>query len=431
MKKYIDKVIGLFRNNSLFQIFSSRLFVQATTILQSIIISRLLGPDGKGQFTETILWPTIVASLSMLGLYTAIVRISAKKNISEYYDITRSVLHVTLLTGLLGMAISYVINSNMFSQKTFLVIAQFYAIYALIYNINRGLSAINNGRGNMGIFSISSSILNPVFFICVLILYICKKVSIETLLLSLLFANFCSLAFLFYKRSREKGKKLIPAYKMIRYSLRFSLSDFSEPLYAYYDKAIIAFILSSYDLGLYTIAYSSAAVINVVSSTFSIQLFSNVARGAMNNLFAYVRFNFIIMFLISLCMCVLFPFVIPFVFGEDFKPSVIIAILLLPVCIMQGQSAVIERVILARGLPYVGVQAKIITICFFALIAFLFNILGVSSLTTLAILLLFVQSIYLAYMYCKMKHIFKNCRIFPNIEDIVIFLKKINHIIVK
>ena len=424
MKKYIDKIKRLFQYNTLFQLFSSRLFVQATTILQSII-SRLLGPEGKGEFTEAILYPTLVASLSMLGLYTGIVRISAKKNVSEYYNITQSVLYVTLITGTLGLVISYIINSYMFTQKYFLVTTQFYAVYALIYNINRGLSAINNGRGNMGIFSISSSILNPVFFLCILVLCILKKISIETLLLSLLFANFCSLAFLFYKRDREKGKKILSPFKMLRYSLRFSPSDFSEPLYAYYDKAIVAFILSSYDLGLYTIAYSAAGLINIVSSTFSIQLFSNVARGETRNLFAYMRINFITMFLISLCMCVLFPFIIPFVFGNEFKPSVIIAILLLPVCILQGQSFVIERAILAKGLPFVGVQAKTLTIVFFAGGAFLFKFLGISSLVTFAILLLCVQSIYLAYMHHRMKQVFADCRIFPNIKDIIILFRKI------
>ena len=154
MNKYIDNIKRLFLNNSLFQLFSSRLFVQATTILQSIIISRLLGPEGKGQFTEAILYPTLVASLSMLGLYTGIVRISAKKNVGNYYNITQSVLYVTLITGIFGFVISYIINSYMFNQKSFLLIAQIYSVYALIYNLNRGLSAINNGRGNIGIFSI-------------------------------------------------------------------------------------------------------------------------------------------------------------------------------------------------------------------------------------------------------------------------------------
>lgn len=427
----MSKIKLLIQHNSLFQLFSSRLFVQGTTILQSIVISRLLGPEGKGEFTAAILYPTLAASLSMLGLYTAIVRISAKRNISQYYNVTQSVLNVTLLTGTLGMVISYFINSYMFNHKTFLVITQCYAIYALIYNVNRGLSAINNGRGNMGIYSISSSILNPVFFLCALILYFFDKVSIGTLLISLLFANFCSLAFLFYKRDKEQSKKYISPFKMLNYSLRFSPSDFSEPLYAYYDKAIIVFILSSYDLGLYTIAYSAAALINVISSTFSIQLFSDVARGDTKQLFSYIRINLITMFLISLCMCALLPFMIPLVFGKEFEPSVLIAVLLLPVCILQGQSSVIERSILAKGFPFVGVQAKAITICLFACCAFLFKILGISSLITLALLLMFVQSIYLAYMYNRMKRIFGNCQIIPNTHDITLYIQEIINLLKK
>lgn len=417
MCKYFTGLRTLIKYNSLFQLFTSRLFVQGTTILQSIVVSRLLGPDGKGEFTEAILWPTLVASLSMMGLYTAIVRLSAKTNICKKYNVTSSVINVTLLTGTIGMIISLLINSYIFKYQSFLIIAQFYSVYALIYNVNRGLSAINNGRGRMDVYSISSTILNPVFFLCIFVLFIFNKIGIESLLLSLLFANFCSLAFLFYKRDKEKGLISIPTTKMLRYSIRFSPSDFSEPLYAYYDKAIIAFILSTYDLGIYTIAYSAASLVNIVSSTFAIQLFSDVARSNTQKMYYYIRINLIIMLIVSFCMSVCLPFAIPIIFGNAFCPSVSIAILLLPVCILQGQSTIIEKIILAKGFPYVGVQAKIITVCFFSVGAFALKYLGISSLLSLAILLIFSQFLYLCYMYCRLQRIFHKCRVLPNIED--------------
>lgn len=427
----MHKLLKLLKENSLFQLLSSKLFVQVTTILQSIIVSRLLGPTGKGEFTEAILWPTLVASLSMFGLYTAIVRISAKKELSRRVNITKSVIRVTLITGLFGTIIAYFVNTMMFATDSFLLVAQFYAVYALIYNVNRGLSAINNGRGNMGIFSISASILNPVFFLGILVLYLLDKISINTLLIALMLANFSSLVFLYCVRERSDIKRTLSPCALLKYSIRFSPSDFSEPLYAYYDKAIIAFVLSAYDLGLYTIAYSAAAMINVISATFATQLFSDVARGSCDHLHRYIRVNLITMVLMSMLMCVVLPFAIPLVFGADFRPAVPISLLLLIVCILQGQSSIIERAILARGFPYVGIQAKMLTMGVYLIGAFVFYGLGISSLYSLSMLLILVQAVYLAYMQYRMKGIFGAQRMAPNVADVSDYFKRINRFMKK
>lgn len=415
----------LLKNNALVQLGTSRLFVQVTTILQSIIISRLLGPEGKGIFTEIILWPTLVASLSMFGLYTGIVRISAKKNIRKCYNICRSVMITTCITGTIGIVVTLFINGYYFYHEEYLIVAQIFSVYVLIYNINRGLSAINNGRGYMGIFSISASILNPVYFICLLLLLILDRITVETALLALLFANFCSLLFLYFKRERDSNSRLMSPKKMLVYSMKFSPADFSEPLYLYFDKIIIAITLCSYDLGLYTIAYSSAGMINIVSSTISIKLFSDIARGDTKQIFHYARINLLTMILISILMCGLLPILIPIVFGAKFAPAVFISLLLLPVCILQGESLIIEKSILAKGMPFVGIQAKILTMSIFAVFSFLLYVFNISSLITISLLLIIIQYIYFVYLRHRMKYIFGDSRIIPNIDDIKNFSKRV------
>ena len=422
MKNFFELV----RNNSFLQIFSSKLIVQITTILQSIIISRLLGPEGKGEFTEIILWPSIIGSLSMLGLYTGIVRISAKSNIYRKYDVPKSVIWCTAITGIIGSIIAIAVNGIYFREREVLTIAEFYGIYVLIYNMNRGLSAINNGRGNMGIYSISSSILNPVYFICLLILLLFDLITLETCLISLLVANLCSCIFLFYKRDKKEGGLVISPLKMIKYSVKYSLADFSEPLYLYYDKVIVAFLLSSYELGLYTIAYSAAGVINIISSTFSVKLFSDVARGHIGNLFQYIRINIITMLVSALILCICLPILIPIVFGTEFILAIFPSLLLLPVCILQGQSLIIEKSILAKGYPYIGIKAKALAMAVLSILAVVLHLFQIENLISISILLILVQYVYLIYLKRKIKFIFKEDRIFPNREDFKLYVKRIS-----
>lgn len=411
-------IVEAIRKSDILKLFTGRVVVQVTTILQSIIIARLLGPEGKGEFTEIIMWPTLIASFSMLGLYTAIVRISAKKNISERFNITKSVIRCTSITGLVGVFVAYVVNSIYFKNSAIETVAQIYAIYVLIYNVNRGLSAINNGQGNMGILSISSSILNPCYFLMLLILYCCNYITLGSTLIALLLANFCSLVFLYIKRQRTSNKKLLSPKWILKHSVKFAPADFSEPMYAYYDKAVIALLLNPYELGLYTVAYSAAGLSNLISSTFSVKLFSDVAQGKTNNLGQMIRLNIILMVLMSVVLCVFLPFAIPLVYGNDYIPSVLPSLLLLPICIFQGQSMIVERSILAKGLPFVGVKAKVVTMVMFFVIAVILKVGNVSNLYTLILALFLCQIIYFTILILKLRSIFKDISISPQIADI-------------
>ena len=424
-----NRFVSLIKHNSLAQLFSSKVFVEVTTVLQSIIISRLLGPQGKGEFAEVVMWPTLIASFVMMGLYTGVVRISAKPNLCSRYNVTMSVLLSTAIPGFVGVLIALGVNSFYFANREVLMVAKIYAIYVVICNCTRVLLAVNAGKGNLRMYSIASAILNPIYFLCLLILFLSGKVTVSTALLALLFANFCSFLFRYLTREKEREHKIMSPRKILGYCVRFLPSDLSEPLYSWYDKAVIAFILSPYDLGLYTIAYSSAGLINIVSSTFNVKLFSDVARGDTSNLFNFVRLNFVVMIASALCMSCLLPFLIPLVFGRDFAPAIVPSLILLVVCILQGQSVIIEKSILAKGYPFVGIKAKAIAIAMFAAFAVVFYMLGISSLVTLALLLILVQFVYLEYLRRQMGKIFKDNRIVPNAGELKSYALRIASVI--
>ena len=388
-----------------------------TTILQAVILARLLGPEGKGEFTEIILWPTLIANLAMFGLYTGIVRVSAKQNHYERYDVTRSALYCGLITGVVGAIACFIVNSYYFSASDYLLIAQVYCVYALIYSVNRSLSAIHNGRGNLGIFSIASSILNPVFFIIVGILALFHYLTVGTAVIALLVANLSSCLFMYSKKDKVVAERLYPCGRLMSYSVRFSPSDFSEPLYAYYDKAIIAILLTPYSLGLYTIAYSSAGLIGFVSNSFSIKIFSDVAQGKRTDVYETIRRNFLIMAISAMVLAVVLPVVIPMFFGEEFKPSIVPALLLIPVCVLQGQSLIMERAILAKGYPYEGLKAKVISVVIFAAGSVTLYLLSFANLITISILMGGAQCFYLGFLHRRLKKIFPGGTIIPRKSD--------------
>lgn len=124
------------------------------------------------------------------------------------------------------------------------------------------------------------------------------------------------------------------------------------------------------------------------------------------------------MLFLAIIMCMVLPMLIPLFFGTAFVPAILPSLLLLPVCILQGQSMIIEKAILAKGYPYVGIKAKCISMLLFAVLSFVLYLKDLSSLYMLILLLILVQLVYLEYLRNKMKPIFKNNRIIPNKEDV-------------
>lgn len=408
MTKKILKIL----HTDIGKLLSGNIIVQFTTVLQAVIVSRILGPEGKGQFIEIILWPTIISGFSILGLYTGIAKLSARKTIYDHYNLAKTTLKATLIVGIAGTIISCILSPLLIScgQNYIVNLAVIFSSFVLINNVARGFNAIDHGRKDFTRYSITRSILNPIFFLLLLILFCIGKLELSSVIISLLFANFsvCLIRTILTIRSQKDKHQEYPLRKLFKYSFKFSISDLSEPIYTYFDKAVLALVLANYDLGIYTTAYSAASLINILSNVYGTKLFSDIAGGTSpSRINAMLRQNFILMSIFSLFLILAIPFLIPFIFGPDFSPAIIPAILLLLTCILQGQSYVVERSILAFGFPFAGAKAKGLSMLLLALLAIGCKCIEILDIYILILIVTVCQMIYFIYILFQMKQLCK------------------------
>lgn len=401
------RFLSLFKTD-IGKLLSGNIVVQFSTLLQAVFVSRALGPEGKGEFIEIILWPTIISGFSILGLYTGIAKISAKNAIFSRFNIARPTLKATLIVGGFGTIFSCLVAPLLVSteQNHLTKLVLVFSSFVLINNVARGFNAIDHGRKDFVKYSITRSILNPIFFLFLFILFLLNDLNLATVILSLLIANLsvCLIRTIYTLRSQKEKKNDFPLKKLFNYSLKFSISDLSEPIYAYFDKAILTLVLASYDLGIYTTAYSAASLVNIVSNVYGTKLFSELAGGTPKDFInSFVRQNLVLMFLLSIILFIVFPFLIPFVFGADFTPAILPAILLMVTCILQGLSYVIERGILAMGYPYAGAKAKVVFMIMLSVLAFVSKMTGILNINIMILIVTLCQSVYLVYLLLQLK----------------------------
>lgn len=397
------------------KIFTGNVLVQITTVLQAVIVSRILGPQGKGEFIAIILWPTIISGISILGLYTGIAKLSARNMIFDQWNMAKSTLIATTMVGIIGTMVSLIVSPILIeiddSSGTILRLTLIFSFFVLINNVARGFNAIDHGRKDFTRYSTTRSILNPIFFVFLLALYFTDTLSLTTVVISLLAANLivCIVRVILSLYSERQKPKCYPVGRLFKNSLKYSISDLSEPIYTHFDKAILALVLLPYDLGIYTTAYSAASLIAIFSNVYGTKIFSDLAGGSSANAInVMLRQNLILMGIAAVGLIFIIPLMVPIVFGYDFSPAILPAILLLTTCILQGQSYIVERGILALGFPYAGAKAKGISMITLTLLAFLCKWFGIINIYIMVLIITICQGCYFVYMllqYRKLCHI--------------------------
>src|SRR6266536_5676893 len=77
--------------------------IQACTVVQGILVARLLGPVGRGQFAAATLWPGLFAAMGGMGVSVALARRAGRAH--DLARVIRTGLLLTLLTGTLAAAL--------------------------------------------------------------------------------------------------------------------------------------------------------------------------------------------------------------------------------------------------------------------------------------------------------------------------------------
>ncbi len=367
--------------------FGTSVFIQGCTVIQGILIARLLGPVGRGEFAAVILWPNLFAGIGIFGSNIALGRISAKTG--QYPELFRSSIILGLLTsGLAAMPCYWLIPSLMPTQNHDLIhLAQFYILFIPLNHLTLNMIAVDQGAGNFTYCNITRSIVNPIYIIFTIILCIRGHCSVSTFSISLLAAHFV-VVFIRFILGLKRFSLFGRFYKLsqvIKSSIHFGLAGIAQPLYLQADKVIMLWLLGSDNLGIYVVALSASAVIGSVTNSAGMISFTMSAQSKSREGFGYIvrtfRVSLTLWLLFGVMLACIMPFVLPFIYGNDFISAVNPARLLIIASALAGLTHVLEQSMRGKGKAFVGLEGRLIGLLVMAVFGWLlapaFSIFGV------------------------------------------------------
>lgn len=335
-------------------------------MLQGVLLARMLGPAGRGEFAAVILWPSIFAGLGMLGVNMAIARFAGQGLSLD--GLVRTATKAAFATGFISALACWLALPTLLPQEKhhLLPAAHIFLFFIPINHLGLNLQGIDHGTGNFVWLNVTRALLYPVFFTGIVICWWVANDKVFWVAAALLLAN--STVVLLRLVERRKSfmgqQRGVDTKKLINSSLPFATASGIAIIYMQMDKALLVWLLSPAEIGWYMAAFAAAGSINVLNNSLGIMQFSTAAqaepRRGFPALASMIRRGSLLSILSAVVLATLLPMLVPLVYGADFKPATGIASFLLPGLVLAGLGEVANQALRGQGQPVAGVVFKVL-----------------------------------------------------------------------
>lgn len=339
-------------------------------LANSILLSRWLGPTGRGEVAAAMLWPMLLVYLSSMGLLVSTMYFTSLPDSNPQVVFSTAILFglvlsaITLPLGFIAMPqllksqTSEVLNAS----RLFLVVIPL----SLITQLGMG---VLQGRLLVAEFNWLRVVIPVGYLIGTVVLVAVGRLTLIDILFLHLFLNVAvlvgTLAFLSKARIRPGFEvDTTRAKQMLRYGSKVHVGNISGQANLNLAQVLMAAWLSPIYLGLYVVAMSAAGLSQIFSQAVQTVATPGIAQKSSEAertavLQGVFRQYWVISLLVAFAIGIALPAVIPLAFGAEFKDSIWPAeVLLLGSCVV-GAKQVLAGGAQALGDPWLGSKAQL------------------------------------------------------------------------
>ncbi len=345
--------------------FFTSLFIQGCTVLQGVLLARLLGPAGRGEFAISIFWPTVFAGIGIFGVNMALARFAGQGWAAD--GLVKTALKASLVTSALSALLCWLLLPILLpaDKHQLLPVAYWFVMFIPLNHLALNLQGIDHGAGNFRWLNITRAVLYPVFFTGIALCWWLATDKVFWVAVALLIANGSVVVLRLVVRlkslwSTEAG---VASTTLLRASSPFVVASIVTILYMQMDKALLVWLLAPAEIGWYVAAFAAAGSVNVLNGALGIVQFSTAAQAVPGHGFAnlamVLRRGAIMSLAGGVFLGALFPWLVPLVYGGDFRPATVVAYILLPGMVLAGLGEIVNQALRGQGQPLAVVVPRV------------------------------------------------------------------------
>jgi O-antigen/teichoic acid export membrane protein len=419
-----------FVKNSL-NTFAVNIIILVASVLTSIITARILGPEGRGQLSLLILIPTLCCSFGQIGIGHAInyyaSKIPSTKLIVNSFAISLIISFLLVLLVFIGTNAFEAFFLKAGNVKLLLIMIfslPFYIFNNLFLSLFQGFYKISIRN----LLLVSQSLLGIFLLLVLLIIF---DLGLIGALMSIVFALTVIVIWSAYYLSkhirREEIKIEIPLIKKLLYfGLKSHIGNIMKDLSYRSDILIIAYFLTTADIGCYVIAVTIAEIIWKIPDAVGSVLLPRIGQMDSTSIKSLTPFVCRTIIIPSLFCCLILGFfcrnVIILFFGSDFLPAVPVVLFMLPGILCLSVWKILANDLIAQGFPMkyslTSAVALIIMILFDLLLIPNLGIIGAAIASTISY---FAATAVMIYLYIRISNNPLKLLIFPQRSDYALY----------
>lgn len=384
----------------------------------SIIIARILGPEGKGIYSLTVLLPSLIVTFINFGVGPATIYYAAKKYFS-YSDIFGNNILLSIFIGIAGVIIGLIVTL-FFHQNIFPNIPQKYLLFSLLL-IPLTLFFSYNRSILLGIQRIKEfnkiSLIHSILFLLFIIIFLCGlKIGVMGALTATMLSWFLANLFLFFWVKKVTGEisfRINYSYikKGMFYGIQAHFGNILGFLNYRIDMLLVNWFLGPISVGFYSIGVGLVEKLLLVSHAASTVLFPRVA--AENERKKCVEFTplvartvFWLTTIGAFIIYFLSRWIVVLLYSKTFLPSILPLQILLPGIIALSVAKVLANDNAGRGRViqnnYVGLITVVTNIILNILWIPRYGISGAALASTISYIFALIAQIFI---YCRLSDV--------------------------
>jgi len=353
-------------------------------LISGLILARTLGPEGRGRFAVIVLWPTMLAMFSELGLDFSLAYFAGKSPESIPGLWTLAWVVSLVIGGVVGLAGAVILPSQLALSGMALVALQWNLITVPILLLTGYLGYLLLGAGYLVEFNLiraCSAICYALGVIGVAVISVPNIIAFTVVYILAQFAS-CVLAIILCVSRLHPVWSWQPQLTkpLFNYGLKTYTSGLMAQANLRIDQLVMTVVIAPIQLGLYVVAVAISGLVSPVYNAIAIVVLPRVTRASSRLLggkeaIRHLQFIFFGGVPLTVALCIATPWLLPLLFGNDYQLSILPAQILLVAAFFQG--CVITLGNSLRGLGYPGKTAISEGIGLLATIALLFILLPI------------------------------------------------------
>jgi len=344
-------------------VFSSNIFIILAGLLVSVILTRKLGPAGFGIYSAILVIPLLVVSFAQLGIRgSSIYHIGQKKFIQR--DIVAGILLILVMTSVLGVLITGV-SFLFLDDKSFTNLYIILVLMLIPFRLAMAyFGGIFIGKEQIGRSNFINWFSEVIHLAAVVVFVWLMDWQIAGALLALLVSHILITLWALYVLNKEFKFHLHFQPEIIKSLLSmgflFALSFVIIQLNFRIDVLLLQELSTMEEVGFYSLGVSIAEKLWQLPFAIGIVLMSRTVNAsdqeAINKTTArLVRVSLIAGLIASVALYVVSPWVLPAIWGEKFRPSIMVIQYILPGVLFISTYRILSSRLSGIGKPQVSI----------------------------------------------------------------------------